>query len=102
MTTVAGPGQGGGLPTGEWTLGSMLKQGGYKTYFTGKWHLGEADSSLPNAAGYDVMRHAYLYHCNAYTYGDSTWFPNMDPQMRAMLWKVTRGSMSGKCRRNPA
>ncbi len=49
MTTVAFQGQGGGLPAAEWTLASVLKQGGYKTYFTGKWHLGEADYALPNA-----------------------------------------------------
>jgi arylsulfatase len=96
MTTVAFQGEGGGLPKAEWTLGSVLKTGGYKTYFTGKWHLGEADYALPNAQGYDVMEHAFLYHCNAYTYGDETWFPDMDPKLRAMFNKVTKGSMSGK------
>jgi len=96
MTTVAFQGQGGGLPKAEWTLGSVLKTGGYKTYFTGKWHLGEADYALPNAQGYDVMEHAFLYHCNAYTYGDESWFPDMDPKLREMFNKVTKGSMSGK------
>jgi len=47
MTTVAFQGEGGGLPAAEWTLASMLKQGGYQTYFTGKWHLGETDYALP-------------------------------------------------------
>src|SRR3954447_23092884 len=96
MTTVAFQGQGGGLPAAEWTLGSILKTGGYKTFFTGKWHLGEADYALPDAQGYDEMRYVGLYHLNAYTYGDPTWFPDMDPELRAMLAKVTTGSLSGK------
>ena len=95
MTTVAFQGQGGGLPAAEWTLGSVLKTGGYKTFFTGKWHLGEADYALPNAQGYDEMKYAGLYHLNAYTYGDPTWFPDMDPELRAMFDRVTKGAMSG-------
>jgi arylsulfatase A-like enzyme len=95
MTTVAFQGQGGGLPKAEWTLASVLKTGGYKTYFTGKWHLGEADYALPNAQGYDVMKYCGLYHLNAYTYGDPTWFPDMDPKLREMFAKVTKGSLSG-------
>jgi arylsulfatase A-like enzyme len=96
MTTVAFQGQGGGLPAAEWTLASVLKQGGYQTYFTGKWHLGEADYALPNAQGYDEMKYVGLYHLNAYTYGDPTWFPDMDPELRAFFNKVTQGALSGK------
>lgn len=95
MTTVAFQGQGGGLPKAEWTLGSQLKTAGYKTYFTGKWHLGEADYALPNAHGYDVMKYMGIYHLNAYTYGDPTWFPDMPDALRAMFNKVTKGMMSG-------
>ena len=79
MTTVAFQGQGGGLPAAEWTLGSVLKTGGYKTYFTGKWHLGEADYALPNAQGYDVMKYCGLYHLNAYTYARSDLVPGHEP-----------------------
>jgi len=96
MTTVAVQGQGGGLPAAEWTLASVLKQGGYETYFTGKWHLGEADYALPIAQGYDEMKYVGLYHLNAYTYGDPTWFPAMPAELRDMFNKVTKGSMSGK------
>ncbi len=95
MTTVSFQGQGGGLPAAEWTLGSVMKTAGYQTFFTGKWHLGEADYALPNAQGYDEMKYAGLYHLNAYTYGDPTWFPDMDPEMRAMFGRVTKGAMSG-------
>jgi len=96
MTTVAFQGQGGGLPKAEWTLASVLKTAGYQTYFTGKWHLGEADYALPNAHGYDEMKYVGLYHLNAYTYADPTWFPDMDPKLREMFQKVTKGSLSAK------
>ena len=98
MTTVAFQGQGGGLPAAEWTLASVLKQGGYKTYFTGKWHLGEDDYALPNAQGYDVMKYAGLYHLNAYTYADPTWFPDMDPTCA----KCSRRSPRAHCQATPA
>jgi arylsulfatase len=101
MTTVAFQGQGGGLPKAEWTLGSVLKQANYRTYFTGKWHLGEADYALPNAHGYDFMEHCFLYHLNAYTYADPQWFPDMDPKLREMFARVTKGSMSGKAGEKP-
>ena len=96
MTTVAFQGQGGGLPAAEWTLGSVLKKAGYNTYFTGKWHLGEADYALPNAQGYDEMKYVFLYHLNAYTYPDPKWFPAMSPELREMFQKVTKGALSGK------
>ena len=96
MTTVAFQGQGGGLPHAEWTLASVLKQANYQTYFTGKWHLGEDDYALPNAQGYDEMKYVGLYHLNAYTYADPAWFPDMDPKLRAMFQKVTKGSLSAK------
>jgi arylsulfatase len=95
MTTVAFQGEGGGLPAAEWTLGSVLKQAGYQTFFTGKWHLGESDYALPNAQGYDEMRYAFLYHLNAYTYGDPNWFPDMPEELRVMFNRVTKGALSG-------
>jgi arylsulfatase A-like enzyme len=96
MTTVAFQGQGGGLPAAEWTLASVLKTAGYQTFFTGKWHLGESDYALPINQGYDEMKYCGLYHLNAYTYGDPTWFPDMDPKLRAMFDQVTKGALSGK------
>jgi arylsulfatase len=101
MTTVAFQGQGGGLPKEEWTLASVLKTAGYNTFFTGKWHLGESDYAMPNAQGYDEMRYVGLYHLNAYTYADPSWFPDMDPKLREMFQRVTRGALSGKAGETP-
>jgi hypothetical protein len=61
--------------------------------------LGEADYALPNAQGYDEMK--YLYHLNAYTYGDPTWFPDMDPKLREMFERVTKGALSGDAGQPP-
>src|SRR5215475_13261029 len=101
MTTVAFQGQGGGLPAAEWTLASVLKQAGYQTFFTGKWHLGEADYALPNAQGYDEIKYVGLYHLNAYTYADPTWFPDMSPDLRAMFARVTKGALEGNAGQAP-
>jgi arylsulfatase A-like enzyme len=98
MTTVSFPGQGGGLPAGEWTVASVLKQAGYSTCQIGKWHLGEADYSMPTAHGFDEMYNTTLYHLNAYTYTDPTFnpdFPFDDPATMAM-WGNVIGAIEGK------
>lgn len=96
MTTVAFQGQGGGLPAPEWTLASVLKQANYKTYFSGKWHLGEADYAMPIAHGFDKMQNVVLYHLNAYTYALPSWNPEMSPEMLAFFQKATKGVLEGE------
>ena len=98
MTTVSFPGQGGGLPAGEWTVASLLKRAGYSTIQIGKWHLGEADYSMPTEHGFDEMHNTTLYHLNAYTYTDKAYnpdFPFDDPQVMAM-WGNVIGAVEGK------
>ena len=68
--------------------------GGYKTFFTGKWHLGEADYALPNAQGYDEMKYA-AFITSTPTPTATKWFPDMDPELRAMFQRVTKGALSG-------
>jgi arylsulfatase len=41
------------------------------------------------------MKHVGLYHLNAYTYADPTWFPDMPADLRQMFEQVTKGSLSG-------
>ena len=41
------------------------------------------------------MRYVGLYHLNAYTYGDPTWFPDMDPRAAR---HVQRGHARARCR----
>ncbi len=96
MTTVAFQGQGGGLPAAEWTYASLLKKVGYNTFFAGKWHLGEDDYAMPTAHGFDVMRNAFLYHLNAYTYPLESFNPGMEPELREAFTKITTGILEGE------
>lgn len=41
------------LPLQEHTLAETMRQAGYKTFFAGKWHLGE-EGFLPTDQGFDV------------------------------------------------
>lgn len=41
------------LPHSEITMAEAFKQGGYKTFFAGKWHLG-GEGSFPEDHGFDI------------------------------------------------
>jgi arylsulfatase A-like enzyme len=44
------------LPLGEVTIAEALKEGGYKTFFAGKWHLGETAEFWPEHQGFDINK----------------------------------------------
>jgi arylsulfatase len=50
--TALGPNSKIGLSTDEQTLGTLLKEAGYRTGVVGKWHLGDAPKFLPLAHGF--------------------------------------------------
>lgn len=53
------PTNGGKLTPGLPTFGSLFRQAGYATAAVGKWHLGEDDSTCPNAHGFESF---YGFH----------------------------------------
>ncbi|MBU6178436.1 MAG: arylsulfatase [Verrucomicrobia bacterium] len=64
--TVVRPGAKWGLPLNERTLANALKDAGYTTAITGKWHLGEFDPAYkPTARGFD---HQYGHYFGAIDY----------------------------------
>lgn len=71
-----GPGSKQGLPVAEVTLAEMLKTSGYKTAMIGKWHLGDKDSSLPNAQGFDQ------YYGMLYSHDYRTPYVNTDTTIK--------------------
>jgi arylsulfatase A-like enzyme len=40
----------------EYTLAEAFKDAGYKTFFAGKWHLGEEEKYYPNHQGFDINK----------------------------------------------
>lgn len=50
---VGEPGYEGILNDKVQTVATRLKQNGYSTYITGKWHLGHTDKTLPTKRGFD-------------------------------------------------
>lgn len=64
--TVVRPGAKWGLPLNERTLANALKDAGYTTAITGKWHLGEFDPAYkPTSRGFD---HQYGHYFGAIDY----------------------------------
>lgn len=64
--TIVRPHAKWGLPLAERTLASALREAGYETAITGKWHLGEFDRAyLPTSRGFD---HQYGHYFGALDY----------------------------------
>jgi len=72
-----------GLPLAERTLANALKDAGYQTALTGKWHLGEsAPAYLPTARGFDHQYGHYFGMIDFFTHqrgADRDWYRNDQP-----------------------
>ncbi len=44
------------LPSGEITLAESLQEVGYRTFFAGKWHLGDSEDDWPEHHGFAINR----------------------------------------------
>ena len=55
------------LPLEETTIAEALKAGGYKTFISGKWHLGETEKYWPENQGFDINKGGYyIGHPDSY------------------------------------
>jgi arylsulfatase A-like enzyme len=72
------PGYEGFLSDNAHSLGQLLRDGGYATYFTGKWNLGDGLERSPGAKGWD--RYLSLEQTGADNYEAKVYAPfNMEP-----------------------
>ncbi len=68
------------FPEGTMTMASLLKEHGYQTAISGKWHLGTVPEALPMKQGFDSS-YGYLRgqidpYTHLYKNGDRTWQRN--------------------------
>ena len=80
---LAGHRQATGLPAGMPTAGSCFQAAGYRTFFTGKWHLGLAPESRPDAHGFDhwcgFLAGCVDYYSHIFYWGINHGQPGNDP-----------------------
>ncbi len=60
------------LPLEEVTLAESFKENGYRTFFAGKWHLGETEEYWPLAQGFDENKGGN--HKGSPTFPDGNWY----------------------------
>ena len=80
LTKVGLPGAKEGLTDADPTIATFLKAQGYATGQFGKNHLGDADSTLPTAHGFDEF-FGNLYHLNAEEEPENIDYPK-DPNFK--------------------
>jgi len=61
------------LPKSEFILPQALAEGGYRTGFFGKWHIGECPGYYPDQRGFDVAKG---YRVNQHRSSRSHWMKN--------------------------
>jgi arylsulfatase A-like enzyme len=81
--TIITPGAPWGLPLNERTLANALKEAGYSTAITGKWHLGEFEKAYqPNARGFDQQYGHFFGSIDYFTHSRNNqldWYRNGEP-----------------------
>ena len=74
------PGFEGYLPQRVVTIASLLRDSGYRTYMTGKWHLGVEEQASPKARGFDE---SFAMMINASHFADMRPAYHPDPDAKA-------------------
>jgi arylsulfatase len=99
LSVVIGPGDPNHLHKETPTIAEFFQRNGYRTYYSGKWHLGDKPDSFPTEHGFDEMKHFAAYYAGVYAYTDPVLhpdFPRNDPRFMAEYYKeVNDGEWEG-------
>ena len=66
-----------GLPAREKTIAQMLREAGYATAMSGKWHLGYTEDRAPNAHGFDRFFGLLSGNHDYFTHRERTGVPDL-------------------------
>jgi arylsulfatase len=85
LSIVVAPGDENFLRKETPTIAEFFRKNGYRTYFSGKWHLGDKPESYPIEHGFDEMKSFGAYYPGVYTYSYTNswfhpWFPSFNAQ----------------------
>jgi arylsulfatase A-like enzyme len=91
LTVALGPGDKNRLRQENRTIAEFYRDNGYQTYFSGKWHLGDVEESMPINNGYETMEHFLAYYAGIYAYRNADLhpsFPRDNPKFMAAYNKM--------------
>src|SRR6185436_16585999 len=90
LSVVIGPADPNRLRKETPTIAEFYQKNGYKTYMSGKWHLGDQPDAFPTAHGFDEMHHFLAYYAGVYAYRSPElhpYFPSWDAAFMAQYNK---------------
>src|SRR5262245_28648739 len=93
LSIVVAPGDENRLKAETPTIAEFFKENGYRTYFSGKWHLGDKPEAYPIEHGFDEMKMFAAYYPGVYTYSDTSewfhpWFPSYNPEVKKKYFEI--------------
>ena len=94
LSVVVVPGDPNGLTTETPTIAEFFQKNGYRTYFSGKWHLGDVEKFYPIEHGFDEMKHFAAYYPGVYTYDDTS--PNRAPLVPEVQHRLLEDISEGR------
>jgi arylsulfatase A-like enzyme len=86
LSVVVAPGDKNSIRKQTPTIAEFFKKNGYRTYFSGKWHLGDKPDAYPIEHGFDEMKNFAAYYAGVYTYNYTNewfhpWFPTYNKEL---------------------
>jgi arylsulfatase A-like enzyme len=69
------------LPLTETTIPEVFKKEGYKTFFSGKWHLGETETSWPLQHGFEINKGGNAWGAPRRSPGNGYYSPYGNPTL---------------------